>query len=74
MADLGNKENVSPAKHSLYAAKKTSATPSPAKKGRSKSIGPGGLEAVILGEQKQNSPDRNRRKVGSARHTILEVY
>jgi len=63
MADLVDKENLSPIKS---ASKIASIIPSPTKKkSRSKSIGPGGLDGV-LEAQTVASPDKNRRKVGKA--------
>jgi len=63
MAEINNKENMSPVRPSPHATKLPSITPSPSKKkSRSKSIGPGGLDGV-LEEQKKSSPDKNRRKV-----------
>lgn len=63
MADLMNKENVSPTRPSPHKTKTASISLSPIKKkNRSKSIGPGGLDGV-LEEQKKASPDKNRRKV-----------
>jgi len=63
MADLMNKENLSPTRPSPHKTKTASISLSPVKKkSRSKSIGPGGLNGV-LEEQKKASPDKNRRKV-----------
>ncbi|KAF2153275.1 Spc7-domain-containing protein [Myriangium duriaei CBS 260.36] len=60
MAELLNKENVSPSLHSSSPVKSASTSPtkSSRKGARSKSIGPDG----ILGSQKTTSPDKDRRK------------
>lgn len=61
MADIENKENFSPVRLELDAPP-TKASPSPKKqkKGRSKSIGPGGLDGA---DEKHQSPKFDRRKV-----------
>lgn len=64
MADITDKENVSPLR-SPYKAKSARMSISPvkaAKKGRSKSIGPGGLEGA-MDEPRRTSPSKDRRKV-----------
>lgn len=62
MADLINKENVSPVR--LHSSPFKAGHPSPGRKSsrrpRSKSIGPGAED--VLGPQKPSSPEKDRRK------------